>query len=94
VKRRDAVMRCESHWVMSWSRGPRIGSVSGMTGTGPLRRGMTRVRGSRTGLLDPEYEANQFSFDKVVPWLRGQLTHDPLADGITRPPYNFQQPTL
>jgi death-on-curing protein len=26
------------------------------------------------------YEANQFSFDKLVPWLRSQVTQDPPAD--------------
>ena len=26
------------------------------------------------------YEANQFSFDKLVPWLRSHVTQDPRAD--------------
>ena len=26
------------------------------------------------------YEANQFTFDKLVPWLRSQVTQDPPAD--------------
>jgi death-on-curing protein len=26
------------------------------------------------------YETNQFSFDKLVPWLRSQVTQDPSAD--------------
>jgi death-on-curing protein len=26
------------------------------------------------------YEANQFSFDKLVPWLRSHVTQDPPAD--------------
>jgi death-on-curing protein len=26
------------------------------------------------------YEANQFSFDRVVPWLRNHVTQDPSAD--------------
>lgn len=28
------------------------------------------------------YEANQFSFDKLVPWLRSHATQDPPADAL------------